>query len=116
MLPHSGARGRLAEIAPSGGYRHLQPANAVHPARHCFSITSGGALVEAAPLAVHGGRLRLRYYEKSAPKRLGFEAPAEQPRTPSGRAPSGGHVGRRQAAQAGSTVSYDVLGLSNAQE
>ena len=71
-MPSSGARGRLAGIAPSGGYRHLQPANAVHPARHCFSITSGGALVEAAPLAVHGGRLRLRYYGKSAPKRLGF--------------------------------------------
>ena len=54
--------------------------------------------------------------EKVLPKRLGFEAPVEQPRMPSGGAPSVGHVGRRQAAQAGSTVSYDVLGLSNARE
>ena len=51
--------------------------------------------------------------KKCSQKVIGFEAPADQPRTPSGCAPSGGHVGRRQAAQAGSTVSYDVLGLSN---
>ena len=54
--------------------------------------------------------------KKVLPKRLGFEAPAEQPRMPSGGAPSGGHLGRIQAAQAGYTVSYDVLGLSNARE
>ena len=116
LLTHTCARGRLAGIAPSSGHRHLEPASAVPPARHCFGITSSSALVDAALPAAHAGRLRLPYHAKSAPKRLGFEAPAEQPRTPSGRAPSGGHVGRRQAAQAGFTVSYDVLGLSNAQE
>ena len=97
---------------------YSRPTRSILLATASHSITSGGALVEAAPPAVHAGRLRLRYYGKSAPKRLGFEAPTEQPRVSAlgWCALTGGHVGRRQAAQAGYTISYDVLGLSNAQE
>ena len=91
------------------------------PARSILLATGSASRPEVSLLRQHRRRSMAAasgfgIMKKSAPKRLGFEAPVEQPRMPSGCAPSGGHVGRRQAAQASSTVSYDVLGLSNAQE
>ena len=71
------ARGRLSDIAPSDGYRHPQPASAVHSTRHCVGITSGSAPVMSAPPATDGDHLRLKYVLKSALRGLFFEAPAE---------------------------------------
>ena len=60
------ARGRLSDIAPSDGYRHPQPASAVHSTRHCVGITDSSAPVMAAPPATDGDHLRLKYVLKSA--------------------------------------------------
>ena len=65
--------GSLPRCAPAPPYRRslqsdLQPGSAVHPARHCFSITSGDAPVMAAQPAIDGGHLGLRYVlEKCSP-------------------------------------------------
>ena len=75
------ARGRLSDIAPSDGYRHPQPASAVHSTRHCVGITSSSAPVMAAPPATDGDHLRLKYVLKSALQGLFFEQ-SRRPRRP----------------------------------
>ena len=107
---------RLPGIAPGDEDRYLQPASAVHAARHCFVIASGMMTDEPAPSSAHAGRLRLRYCPQSGPpavRRIGrhgrrlFDSVA---------ATSGGHAGLKHPTQAGSTVSYAQVSLSNAQE
>ena len=66
-----------SDIAPSDGYRHPQPASAVHSTRHCVGITSSSAPVMAAPPATDGDHLRLNYVLESALRGLTFRRPGE---------------------------------------
>ena len=81
MLTCSGARGRLAARSEVGGYRHLQPASAVHPARHCFSITSGSSPVMAAQPAIDGDHRRLRYVVEKCSSGVGCGGSGRRPGT-----------------------------------
>lgn len=115
--PARGPSWRLPGIAPGDEDRYLQPASAVHAARHCFGIAFGMMTDEPAPPAAHDDRLRLRYCPQSAPpavRRIGRHA--DTGFSDSVAATSGGHAGRRYATQADSTVSHDQVSLSNAQE
>ena len=69
--------GACQASAPSDGYRHPQPAIAVHSTRHCVGITSRSAPVMAAPPATDGDHLRLKYVPKSAPPGVNFRGARE---------------------------------------